>query len=280
MEDIYTPGYDSLLKRKEAEFRRAKRTSGAPDSHSQRDTRAPMTFDPAPPPPALVPEHCIGTGVGGTALTAEALWRDGCCIFTASNASLREMAQEAKQTQTNPNPALCASGCGFYGNARTNGMCSVCNKDTLQRQNSKARASPPEWSGGGSIESESGPVPASPAATTLEQSSIISSQSAEEPDSQKDRTKEPQGSVLDHSDLPSVDGQRRSPDKINRKKNRCFTCHKKVGLTGFGCRCGNVFCGPHRYSDVHSCSFDYKTQGAEQIRKENPRVIGKKIHKI
>lgn len=24
MEDIYTPGYDSLLKRKEAEFRRAK----------------------------------------------------------------------------------------------------------------------------------------------------------------------------------------------------------------------------------------------------------------
>lgn len=51
-------------------------------------------------------------------------------------------------------------------------------------------------------------------------------------------------------------------------------------VSGFDCRCGNMFCGIHRYSDVHNCTFDYKTDGAEKIRKENPVVVGEKITKI
>ena len=43
-----------------------------------------------------------------------------------------------------------------------------------------------------------------------------------------------------------------------KKKNRCHTCKKKVGLTGFTCRCGGLFCSIHRYSDKHQCDFDYK----------------------
>uniref|UniRef100_A0AAR2J5B0 AN1-type domain-containing protein n=1 Tax=Pygocentrus nattereri TaxID=42514 RepID=A0AAR2J5B0_PYGNA len=69
-------------------------------------------------------------------------------------------------------------------------------------------------------------------------------------------------------------------DKSKPKKNRCFTCRKKVGLTGFDCRCGSLFCGIHRYSDAHNCSFDYKAEAAEKIRKENPVVAGEKIKKI
>ncbi|KAJ8465090.1 hypothetical protein OPV22_027642 [Ensete ventricosum] len=36
--------------------------------------------------------------------------------------------------------------------------------------------------------------------------------------------------------------------------NRCFRCRKKVGLTGFKCRCENTFCSAHR--NVHHLHFD------------------------
>ena len=51
-------------------------------------------------------------------------------------------------------------------------------------------------------------------------------------------------------------------------------------FSGFECRCGNVYCGVHRYSDVHNCSYNYKADAAEKIRKENPVVVGEKIQKI
>ncbi|XP_016103563.1 AN1-type zinc finger protein 6-like [Sinocyclocheilus grahami] len=129
------------------------------------------------------------------------------------------MAQESNQTQV-----LCSNGCGFYGNPRNNGMCSVCYKDSLQRQNNSSRSSDPVSS---SLSSKG-------------ESMTVQSTSQHEQNS----------------------------------KCAAFDC------SGFDCRCGHLFCSIHRYSDVHNCSFDYKADAAEKIRKENPLVVGEKIKKI
>ncbi|KAJ3153205.1 hypothetical protein HDU89_000834 [Geranomyces variabilis] len=62
---------------------------------------------------------------------------------------------------------------------------------------------------------------------------------------------------------------------------RCYLCKKKVGpATSFKCRCNQVFCSVHRYSDRHSCSFDYKGAGKVALAKENPVVKKEKLEKI
>uniref|UniRef100_A0A453M167 AN1-type domain-containing protein n=1 Tax=Aegilops tauschii subsp. strangulata TaxID=200361 RepID=A0A453M167_AEGTS len=60
--------------------------------------------------------------------------------------------------------------------------------------------------------------------------------------------------------------------------NRCLSCRKKVGLTGFKCRCGDTFCSMHRYADAHDCKFDYKQAGREQIAQQNPVVKADKVY--
>nr|CAD7267756.1 unnamed protein product [Timema shepardi] len=77
----------------------------------------------------------------------------------------------------------------------------------------------------------------------------------------------------------SFDGKDSDKDG-KKKKNRCASCRKKVGLTGFECRCGGLFCAVHRYSDKHECTFDYRQMGAQEIRRNNPVVVGEKIQKI
>jgi len=60
-------------------------------------------------------------------------------------------------------------------------------------------------------------------------------------------------------------------------KNRCSSCRKRVGLTGFRCRCDQTFCGEHRYSDRHGCTYDYKAAARDAIARDNPVVRAPKI---
>ncbi|KAL6966418.1 switch-activating protein Sap1 [Sarracenia purpurea var. burkii] len=69
-------------------------------------------------------------------------------------------------------------------------------------------------------------------------------------------------------------------DAKRKEVNRCSGCRRKVGLTGFRCRCGELFCLEHRYSDRHDCSFDYKAAGREAIARENPVVRPAKLLKV
>lgn len=97
----------------------------------------------------------------------------------------------------------------------------------------------------------------------------------------------------------NLDDDKDGDKDAKKKKNRCVTCRKKVGLTGedvwwdfhhpqcadwfvlgFECRCGGLYCAIHRYSDKHECSFDYREHGAAEIRRNNPVVVGEKIQKI
>jgi hypothetical protein len=68
--------------------------------------------------------------------------------------------------------------------------------------------------------------------------------------------------------------------KTQKNRGRCWSCKKKVGLTGFECRCGFTFCGVHRYADAHACGFDYLSHDRAVLAKNNEKVVGAKLEKI
>ncbi|KAL6899148.1 hypothetical protein ACP4OV_005806 [Aristida adscensionis] len=59
--------------------------------------------------------------------------------------------------------------------------------------------------------------------------------------------------------------------------SRCASCRRRVGLTGFACRCGATFCGVHRYPERHACAFDFRAAGRDAIARANPVVKGDKL---
>ena len=67
------------------------------------------------------------------------------------------------------------------------------------------------------------------------------------------------------------------PKKKQINTNRCWTCNKKIGLTGFQCKCEYYFCSEHRYSDKHECAFDFKALGKQQLASANPKVAPSKL---
>jgi uncharacterized NAD-dependent epimerase/dehydratase family protein len=78
----------------------------------------------------------------------------------------------------------------------------------------------------------------------------------------------------------SKGGAKKKPQK--KKKSRCAhkECKKKVTMYGFDCRCGKRFCSTHLPSDLHSCTFDYRKAGQEQLADKNKTVVADKFTKI
>ncbi|CAA7060240.1 unnamed protein product [Microthlaspi erraticum] len=63
-------------------------------------------------------------------------------------------------------------------------------------------------------------------------------------------------------------------------KRRCETCQRKVGVLGFKCRCGHMFCGSHRYPEEHSCAFDHKQSGRLSLAKQLPLIRTDKLQRL
>ncbi|KAF8664557.1 hypothetical protein HU200_054739 [Digitaria exilis] len=68
-----------------------------------------------------------------------------------------------------------------------------------------------------------------------------------------------------------------SSEATKAEPSRCTACYKKVGLTGFLCRCGKTFCGRHRHAEEHGCAFDFKGAGRDAIARANPLIRAEKM---
>lgn len=141
---------------------------------------------------------------------------------------------------------MCINNCGFTGNPATNNMCQKCYNNAAK-------------------------------------GILVSHKPSESSRSDPSRSSR----MLSVSPNPSRDLKRPDrtppatvPDGSKRVVNRCSGCRTKVGLTGFRCRCGDLFCADHRYSDRHDCTYDYKAAGRYAIARENPVVKAAKIIKL
>lgn len=169
---------------------------------------------------------------------------------------------------------LCSSGCGFFGSPATDGMCSKCFKDSLKKKQQSpdvnVSSSPSPAPNSSLTDTGKEPTPKTPVKSTIDSS--ISK------DTEEGATAGT--SMALSSEEAGGSNENKSDSEVLKKKNRCALCRKKVGLTGFDCRCGGLYCSAHRYSDKHDCKFDYRELGVQEIRRKNPVVTGQKIQKI
>ncbi|KAF7138598.1 hypothetical protein RHSIM_Rhsim07G0054500 [Rhododendron simsii] len=136
---------------------------------------------------------------------------------------------------------LCVNNCGVIANPKTNNMCQNCFNSTTSSSSASV---------------------------------IVTSQ---KPRSISSRSPKRSSSPAEAVQIPTAQDP---TEGSKREVNRCSGCHRKVGLTGFRCRCGDLFCADHRYSDRHDCSYDYKAAGREAIARENPVVKAAKIVRV
>lgn len=158
-------------------------------------------------------------------------------------------------------PSLCEKeGCQFYGSVLNAGYCSGCVPEKITSSPSNSRA----------LGSQ---LPTRTVRPTTARKRRSRSKSVEQTqDSKQPELSSPSTSAAPHP------AEQESGKK--RKVNRCGVCSKNVGLLGFDCRCGGLFCSLHRGDNNHDCQFDYKTLQRAELVEKNPKIVSDKVTKI
>ncbi|KAI9161067.1 hypothetical protein LWI28_014116 [Acer negundo] len=173
--------------------------------------------------------------------------------------------------------ALCVKGCGFYCSEETKNKCSTCYNHFLKTQHlidetlkaleslSLADTNP------SSVFSVSDTVMVALENLSLADTKLLPSNPSSVSSSDTAMLELDSGLKTSNALGFGLDSSG------SRSKSRCNKCNKKVGLIGFKCRCGDLFCGKHRYATEHSCTFDYKKFDLENLMKQNPLINRDKL---
>ncbi|PHT71716.1 Zinc finger A20 and AN1 domain-containing stress-associated protein 8 [Capsicum annuum] len=144
-------------------------------------------------------------------------------------------------------PVLCINDCDFFGSAATMNMCSKCQKDMILLKQEHAKL-----------------------AVASRKDVVCRSSRSDESELALE------GAAVASADLAAQISQVKSKEGLKK----CTSCRKRVVLTGFNCKCCDLFCAVHHYSDKHNCPFDYRNAGQNAIAKANPIIVAEKLNKI
>jgi hypothetical protein len=176
----------------------------------------------------------------------------------------QSVTKKAAEPKVPAKRRTCEGGCGFWGEEKTDFYCSVCYKKKFMgvADDNKPKKCPNDCGFFGS-----------------ERFGGICSVCHEK--KMKNQPKAYKKKL--HMAMVKLSAVHRfkMADRLKQKhKNRCWTCSRKIGITGIECRCGYIFCGQHRYAYMHDCTFDHKGLHKNKLRKDNKQIVKSKFDRV